>query len=54
MVKGQIGGTIYGRYVPLIYTLFIFILIGNLIGMIPYNFAIATSIVFIISISLSL
>lgn len=54
MVKGQIGGTVYGRYVPLVYTLFIFILVANLIGMVPYNFAISASIVFIISISLSL
>lgn len=54
MVKGQIGGKVYGYYVPLVYTLFIFILIANLIGMIPYNFAIAASLIFIISLSFSL
>lgn len=54
MVKGQIGGKAYGYYVPLVYTLFIFILIANLIGMIPYNFAIAASLIFIISLSFSL
>ncbi|AWU78540.1 ATP synthase subunit 6 (mitochondrion) [Pichia kudriavzevii] len=54
MVKGQMGGTMYGRYVPLIYTLFMFMLMGNLMGMMPYNFAMATSMVFIISMSLSL
>lgn len=54
MVRGQVGGTIYGRYVPLVYTLFVFILVANLIGMIPYNFAIATSIIYIISISVGL
>lgn len=54
MVKGQIGGTAYGRYVPLIYTLFMFILVANLIGMIPYNFAIAASLIFIISLGFSL
>ena len=32
MVKGQ-------NFLPFIYTLFIFIFVGNLIGMIPYNFS---------------
>ncbi|YCL22024.1 ATP synthase subunit 6 (mitochondrion) [Komagataella phaffii] len=52
MVKGQIGGTAYGTYVPFIYTLFIFILIANLIGMIPYSFALSACLVFIISLSI--
>ncbi|YP_008475082.1 ATP synthase F0 subunit 6 (mitochondrion) [Ogataea philodendri] len=54
MVKGQIGGSVYGRYIPLIYTLFSFILIANLIGMVPYNFALSASLIFIIGISVSL
>ncbi len=54
MVKGQIGGTVYGRYIPLVYTIFVFILLANLIGMVPYNFAISASLIYIISISVSL
>nr|YP_008474818.1 ATP synthase F0 subunit 6 [Ogataea polymorpha]AGS44036.1 ATP synthase F0 subunit 6 [Ogataea polymorpha] len=54
MVKGQIGGSVYGRYVPLIYTLFTFILVSNLIGMVPYNFALSASLIYIIGISVSL
>ncbi|ODV93104.1 hypothetical protein PACTADRAFT_77891 [Pachysolen tannophilus NRRL Y-2460] len=48
MVKSQIGGTKYGVYVPLIYTLFVFILVANLIGMIPYSFALSSHLVFVI------
>lgn len=51
MVKGQIGGSKGQYYFPLIYTLFIFILITNLIGMIPYSFAITSHLVFVISLS---
>lgn len=54
MVKGQVGGSAYGRYVPLIYTLFVFILVSNLIGMIPYNFAVSASLVFVIGLSFAL
>nr|C0HK57.1 RecName: Full=ATP synthase subunit a; AltName: Full=F-ATPase protein 6; Flags: Precursor [Ogataea angusta] len=54
MVKGQIGGSVYGRYVPLVYTLFTFILVANLIGMVPYNFALSASLIYIIGISVSL
>lgn len=54
MVKGQIVGSVYGRYIPLVYTLFVFILVANLVGMIPYNFAIAASLVYVISVSVSL
>lgn len=53
MVKSQIG--IKGeKYFPLIFSLFNFILIANLISMIPYSFAISAQIVAIISLSLSL
>jgi F-type H+-transporting ATPase subunit a len=37
MVKNQIGVS-NERYLPIIFTLFIFILFNNLIGMVPYSF----------------
>jgi F-type H+-transporting ATPase subunit a len=42
--KGQI-------YFPFIYTLFIFILINNLIGMVPYSFASTSHFIFTFSLS---
>lgn len=39
IVKNQINSKNGQAYFPFIYTLFIFILINNLIGMIPYSFA---------------
>jgi F-type H+-transporting ATPase subunit a len=48
MVKEQIGKEIY---LPFIYSLFIFILIANLTGNVPYSFTITSSI--IVSIGLS-
>ena len=39
IVKGQINNTTGQVYFPFIYTLFLFILINNLLGMIPYSFA---------------
>jgi len=39
IVKGQINNHSGQIYFPFIYTLFLFILINNLIGMIPYSFA---------------
>jgi F-type H+-transporting ATPase subunit a len=39
IVTGQINSTSGQVYFPFIYTLFIFILINNLIGMVPYSFA---------------
>lgn len=53
MVKSQIGAR-GGYYFPLIFTLFNFILIANLISMIPYSFAISAQLVAIISLSLTL
>jgi F-type H+-transporting ATPase subunit a len=50
MVKSQIGSS-NERYLPFIYSLFFFILISNLVGNVPYNFAIATSV--IVSLGLS-
>ncbi len=50
MVYNQIG--ISGQYYfPLIYVLFIFILISNLFSLIPYNFAIMSHLVFTVSLS---
>lgn len=45
--KGQI-------YLPFIYTLFLFILINNLIGMIPYSFASTSHFILTFSISFSI
>jgi F-type H+-transporting ATPase subunit a len=53
MTKSQIGSR-GGYYFPLIFTLFNFILIANLISMIPYSFAISAQLVAIIAFSLSL
>ncbi|OXB40193.1 ATP synthase F0 subunit a (mitochondrion) [Nakaseomyces glabratus] len=52
MVKGQIKGKDWGYYFPFIYTLFMFILISNLISMIPYSYALTAQFVFIISLSM--
>lgn len=53
MVKSQIGAR-GGYYFPLIFTLFNFILIANLLSMIPYSFAISAQLIAIISLSLTL
>ncbi len=50
MVRDQIGSA-NEIYLPFIYSLFVFIIISNLTGNIPYNYTIATSI--IVSIGLS-
>ncbi len=50
IVKDQIGAN-RERYFPFIYSLFFFILIANLVGNIPYNYTITTSL--IVSIGLS-
>ena len=39
IVRGQINNMKGQIYFPFIYTLFLFILINNLIGMVPYSFA---------------
>jgi F-type H+-transporting ATPase subunit a len=42
MVKEQIGSA-NEMFLPFIYALFFFILLANLSGNVPYNFAVATS-----------
>lgn len=53
MVKSQIGSA-NERYVPLIYSLFFFILIANLVSNVPYNYSIATSAVFSLGLSFTI
>ena len=42
MVREQLGSELY---LPFIYSLFVFILIANLTGNVPYSFTIATSVI---------
>jgi F-type H+-transporting ATPase subunit a len=51
IVTNQINSTKGQLYFPFIYTLFIFILINNLIGMVPYSFASTSH--FVLTFSLS-
>lgn len=51
LVKDQIGSR-NEIYLPFIYALFTFILVLNLLGNIPYSFAVATSAVVAIGLSL--
>jgi F-type H+-transporting ATPase subunit a len=53
-VINQINGTKGQLYFPFIYTLFIFILINNLIGMIPYSFASTSHFILTFSISFTI
>lgn len=53
MVNSQIGHK-GGYYFPLIFTLFNFIMLSNLVSMIPYSFALTAQIVAIVSLSLAL
>jgi len=50
MVKSQIGSS-HEKFLPLIYSLFFFILISNLVGNIVYNFAITTSAILTLGLS---
>lgn len=49
-IENQIGHKGY-RYFPFIYSLFIFLLISNFIGMIPYSFAVTSHLLFTVSLS---
>lgn len=53
MVKSQVGprGSVF---FPLVFTLFTFIFVANLISMIPYSFAISAQLVAVVSLSISL
>lgn len=50
MVRSQIGSS-NERYIPFIYSLFFYIIISNLVGNVPYNYTITTSL--IVSLGLS-
>jgi F-type H+-transporting ATPase subunit a len=50
-VTNQINPTKGQIYFPFIYTLFIFILVNNLIGMVPYSFASTSHFIFTFSLS---
>ena len=51
IVTNQINPTKGQIYFPFIYTLFIFILVNNLIGMVPYSFASTSHFIFTFSLS---
>nr|YP_009935160.1 Atp6 [Metschnikowia drosophilae]QNS23016.1 Atp6 [Metschnikowia drosophilae] len=53
MVKSQVGNK-GGYYFPLMFSLFNFMLMANLMSMIPYSFAMSAQMVAIMSLSLSL
>jgi len=53
IVRDQIGSN-NERYLPFIYSLFFFILISNLVGNIPYNFTITTSLIVSIGLSVTI
>jgi len=53
MVRDQLG-TKNESYLPFIYSLFSFILIANLIGLVPYNFTITSSIILCIGFSVTI
>ena len=53
IVRDQIGSN-REKYFPLIYSLFFFLLIANLLGNIPYNFTITTSIIVSMGLSVTI
>jgi F-type H+-transporting ATPase subunit a len=53
IVKDQIGSH-NERYLPFVYSLFFFILVSNLVGNIPYNYAITTSAILTMGLSLTI
>jgi len=53
MVKSQIG-VANEQYIPFIYSLFFFILISNLVSNVPYNYALTTSIIVSLGLSITI
>jgi F0F1-type ATP synthase membrane subunit a len=53
LVKEQIGIS-KEYYLPFIYSLFIFILLSNLIGNLPYSFAISSSAILALGLSFTI
>ena len=54
IVRGQINNTYGQLYFPFIYTLFLFILANNLIGMVPYSFSSTSHFVLTFSLSFTI
>ena len=54
IVRNQINSKSGQIYFPFIFTLFIFILINNLIGMIPYSFASTSHIILTFALSFTI
>lgn len=53
MVQNQIAGN-NEKFLPLIYTLFYFIIIANLVGNVPYNYTVTTSVVVTMGLSITI
>jgi F-type H+-transporting ATPase subunit a len=53
MVKSQIG-IANEQYLPFIYSLFFFILISNLVSNVPYNYALTTSLIVSLGLSITI
>jgi len=53
MVREQIGAS-NERYLPFIYSLFFYVLIGNLIGNVPYSYAITSSAIVCLGLSFTI
>nr|YP_009186402.1 ATP synthase subunit 6 [Pneumocystis carinii]ACZ82940.1 ATP synthase subunit 6 [Pneumocystis carinii]AFR90440.1 ATP synthase subunit 6 [Pneumocystis carinii] len=51
IIENQIGSRGY-VYFPFIFSIFVFILLSNFIGMIPYSFAVTSHLVFTVSLSM--
>ncbi|RYE12880.1 MAG: F0F1 ATP synthase subunit A [Rickettsiales bacterium] len=54
MVQAQIASPKGQLYFPFIYCLFMLVLAGNFIGMVPYSFAITSHLIFTLSVSMTI
>ncbi len=52
IVKDNLSGSKGQLFIPLIYSIFMFLLVGNLLGLIPYSFAFTSQIIITLSLSL--